>query len=85
MDENPIYIYEYSDLTGGLECYLGGVVVNYKPVPTQEIVVGVTNAHNDKFADVYGDNSLAIEGDGTQNQNIGEDTHPSWIQLGLEW
>lgn len=68
VDENPIYIYEYSDLTGGLECYLGGVVVNYKPVPTQEIVVGVTNAHNDKFADVYGDNSLAIEGDGTQNR-----------------
>lgn len=68
VDENPIYIYEYSDLTGGLECYLGGVVVNYKPIPTQEFVVGVTNAHNDKFADVYGDNSLAIEGDGTQNR-----------------
>ena len=82
VDENPIYIYEYSDLTGGLECYLGGVVVNYKPVPTQEIVVGVTNAHNDKFADVYGDNSLAIEGDGTQNRIL-EKTHiPLGYSLG---
>ena len=82
VDENPIYIYEYSDLTGGLECYLGGVVVNYKPVSTQEIVVGVTNAHNDKFADVYGDNSLAIEGDGTQNRILEKTRIPLGYSLG---
>ena len=82
VDENPIYIYEYSDLAGGLECYLGGVVVNYKPVPTQEIVVGVTNAHNDKFADVYGDNSLAIEGDGTQNRILEKTRIPLGYSLG---
>ena len=82
VDENPIYIYEYSDLTGGLECYLGGVVVNYKPIPTQEIVVGVTNAHNDKFADVYGDNSLAIEGDGTQNRILEKTRIPLGYSLG---
>ena len=82
VDENPIYIYEYSDLTGGLECYLGGVVVNYRPVPTQEIVVGVTNAHNDKFADVYGDNSLAIEGDGTQNRILEKTRIPLGYSLG---
>lgn len=82
VDENPIYIYDYSDLTGGLECYLGGVVVNYKPVPTQEIVVGVTNAHNDKFADVYGDNSLAIEGDGTQNRILEKTRIPLGYSLG---
>lgn len=82
VDENPIYIYEYSDLTGSLECYLGGVVVNYKPVPTQEIVVGVTNAHNDKFADVYGDNSLAIEGDGTQNRILEKTRIPLGYSLG---
>ena len=82
VDENPIYIYEYSDLTGGLECYLGGVVVNYKPIPTQEFVVGVTNAHNDKFADVYGDNSLAIEGDGTQNRILEKTRIPLGYSLG---
>lgn len=82
VDENPIYIYEYSDLTGGLECYLGGVVVNYKPIPTQEIVVGVTNAHNGKFADVYGDNSLAIEGDGTQNRILEKTRIPLGYSLG---
>lgn len=82
VDENPIYIYEYSDLTGGLECYLGGVVVNYKPVPTQEIVFGVTNAHNDKFTDVYGDNSLAIEGDGTQNRILEKTRIPLGYSLG---
>ena len=82
VDENPIYIYEYSDLTGGLECYLGGVVVNYKPVPTQEIVVGVTNAHNDKFADVYGDNSMVIEGDGTQNRILEKTRIPLGYSLG---
>lgn len=82
VDENPIYIYEYSDLTGGLECYLGGVVVNYKPIPTQEFVVGVTNAHNDKFADVYGDNSLSIEGDGTQNRILEKTRIPLGYSLG---
>ena len=82
VDENPIYIYEYSDLTGGLECYLSGVVVNGKPIPTQEFVVGVTNAHNDKFADVYGDNSLAIEGDGTQNRILEKTRIPLGYSLG---
>ena len=82
VDENPIYIYEYSDLTGGLECYLGGVVVNCKPIPTQEFVVGVTNSHNDKFADVYGDNSLAIEGDGTQNRILEKTRIPLGYSLG---
>ena len=30
VDENPVYIYEFSDLTGGMECYLGGAIVAYK-------------------------------------------------------
>ena len=83
VDENPIYIYEYSDLTGGLECYLGGVVVNYKPIPTQEFVVGVTNSHNEKFSEVYGNNPVSIEGDGTYSRLLEKPRNP--LAYCLNW
>ena len=83
VDENPVYIYEFSDLTGGMECYLGGAIVAYKPIPTQEFVVGVTNAHNDKFADVYGDNSMSIEGDGTHSRRLEKSRIP--LGYSLAW
>ena len=54
FDENPMYIYQYSDMVDNMDNFMAGVVVSYKPVPTQEFAVEVSDANNDSFSKVYG-------------------------------
>ena len=63
FDETPMYIYQYSDMVDYMDNFMAGVVVSYKPVPTQEIAVEVSNAYNGKFADEYGDNPVVVNND----------------------
>jgi hypothetical protein len=53
FDANPMYIYQYSDMVDNMDNFMAGVTVSYKPVPTQEIAVEVSDANNDKFAKEY--------------------------------
>nr|WP_024992231.1 porin [Hoylesella pleuritidis] len=46
FDINPMYIYEFSDMVGSMDCYMAGVSVAYRLVPTQELVVDITNTDN---------------------------------------
>lgn len=62
FDENPMYIYQYSDMVDNMDNFMAGVVLSYKPVPTQEIAVEVSDADNDNFADYYGSNVVATAG-----------------------
>ena len=52
FDENPMFIYQYSDMLNNMDNFVAGVTVTYNPVPTQEIAVEISNAHNEKFAEV---------------------------------
>ena len=63
FDENPMYIYQYSDMVDNMDNFMAGVVVSYKPVPTQEFAVEVSDANNDSFSKVYG------AGDASQEEN----------------
>ncbi|MGI6231385.1 MAG: porin [Prevotella sp.] len=60
FDENPMYIYQYSDFIDYMDNFMAGVNISYKPVPTQEIAVNITNAYNNKFADEYGSDVEAV-------------------------
>lgn len=53
-DENPMYIYNYSDFVDHMDIYMAGVAVSYKPVPTQEIAIEVSNANNGKLEEEDG-------------------------------
>ena len=61
MVENPMYIYQYSDMVDYMDNFMAGVNVSYKPVPTQEIAVNITDAYNNKFADEYGAGATSLE------------------------
>ena len=63
FDENPMYIYQYSDMVDNMDNFMAGVVLSYKPIPTQEIAVEVSNANNGKFNDEYGDNPVVVNND----------------------
>lgn len=59
FDENPMYIYQYSDMVDNMDNFMAGVGVTYKPVPTQEIAVQISDAYNGKFDDEYGAGAMA--------------------------
>ena len=63
FDENPMYIYQYSDMVDNMDNFMAGVTVSYKPIPTQEIAVEISNAYNGKFADEYGDEAVIVNKD----------------------
>lgn len=53
FDENPMYIYQYSDMVDNMDNFMMGVVASYHPVATQEIALEVSDAYNNKFATEY--------------------------------
>ena len=53
FDANPMYIYQYSDMIDNLDSPKTGLVVLYKPLPSQEFVVEVSNARNEKLETSY--------------------------------
>lgn len=44
-DENPMFIYQYSDLVDNMDIFMTGAMVSWHPVPSQELAVMVTNSH----------------------------------------
>ena len=67
FDENPMYIYQYSDMVDNMDNFMAGVVVSYKPVPTQEFAVEVSDANNDSFSKVYGAGAASQEGNSVRS------------------
>ena len=59
-DENPLYIYQYSDYVYWMDIFMAGAGVSYTPVEGQEFVVQVANTYNDKLADEYGENAVGV-------------------------
>lgn len=66
FDENPMYIYEYSDMVNNIDNFMAGVNISYRPIPTQELNINITDAYNNTFADEYGENATSLEAGGTR-------------------
>ena len=64
FDENPMYIYQYSDMVDNMDNFMAGFVASYKPVPTQELAVEISDANNNQFATEYGEDAISVEGIG---------------------
>ena len=52
-DENPLFMYLYSDFVAHMECFVAGAQVVYKPIPTQEIGLQITDSHTGTFEQEY--------------------------------
>jgi hypothetical protein len=71
-----MYIYQYSDMVDNMDNFMAGVVASFKPVPSQEIAVEISDANNGKFVDEYGDGARSVEGDGTAFRALEAANHP---------
>lgn len=61
-DENPMFIYQYSDFLDNTRCFNTGVALSYKPVPTHEFALGVSDADNEKIEDEFGSAATVYTG-----------------------
>lgn len=53
FDENPMGIYQYSDMVDNMDNFMSGFVLSLTPVPSQEIAFEVSNANNLTFDQQY--------------------------------
>ena len=60
FDENPMFIYQYSDMLDNMDIFMTGAVLSVKPVPTQEIALEVSDANNGKLEENYGANPVLV-------------------------
>jgi hypothetical protein len=63
-DENPMFVYKYSDLLDHMQIFQAGAVLSVKPVPTQELAVMVSDVNNGTMNEEYGDNLIIVDEDG---------------------
>lgn len=49
FDENPMYIYQFSDIVDNMDNYMAGVMVSWHPVPSQEIAFMISNSDNSPY------------------------------------
>ena len=66
FDENPMYIYEFSDMVDRIDVFMAGVNIAYRPVATQEFNLNITDAYNNKFAEEYGESAVSLEANGNK-------------------
>jgi len=59
-DENPMFIYQYSDMLDYMDIFLAGAIVSFKPVPTQEFALEVSDAENGSLTETYGEGAVAV-------------------------
>jgi len=62
FDENPMYIYQYSDFIDCMDNFLPGVALAFYPAKGHEIVLNVTNSYSGKFVDEYGKGAVTADG-----------------------
>ena len=57
FDENPLYIYQYSDIEDNVDSSKGALNLLYNPTPDQQFTAEVSNTYNGKLEDEFGENA----------------------------
>lgn len=76
FDENPMYMYQFSDMVDNMDNFMAGVVLSYKPVPSQELAVEVSDANSGKFNDEMGDAPAVFSGTANAATPLEKANHP---------
>ena len=71
FDENPMFIYQYSDMEDNVDSSKGALNLLYHPWKGQEFSAEVSNTYNGKLKDEFGENAQVTT---TGHKNIGGGT-----------
>ncbi len=69
-DENPLFIYKYCDFVAHMECFVAGAQVTFKPIPTQEFGLQITDSHNGTFEQEYAKDAKMAGPDLTNDRQL---------------
>ena len=61
FDENPMTIYQYSDYGDNIDPFKAGITVSYRPTPTQELAVEVSNTFNETLDKEFGPDASLVD------------------------
>ena len=75
-DENPLFIYRYSDFIDATDIFMAGVGISFQPIPSQEIVLQGTNTYNGSFSEEWGDHPVAVGREITDFAGLEKSRHP---------
>lgn len=67
FDENPIFIYQFSDMEDNVDSSKGALNLLYNPSKTQQFSAEVSNTYNGKLADEFGADAKVTTGKITDN------------------
>lgn len=62
FDENPLFIYQYSDIEGNVDSSKGAVNLLYNVTPNQQFSAEVSNTYNGKLKDEFGEDAKISNG-----------------------
>ncbi|MBR1707008.1 MAG: porin [Bacteroidales bacterium] len=62
FDENPMYIYEYSEMVNNMDNFLAGAAIAFYPMAGQEFVLNVSDSYSNHFETEYGAGALLQDG-----------------------
>ena len=75
-DQNPMEIYRYSDLVEMMDIFMAGAMVSYRPIPSQEIAIQVTNSYNDSFVEELGEHPQVVTSDPSRPELLSRSRAP---------
>ena len=72
FDENPLYIYQYSDIEDNVDSSKGAINLLYNPTTDQQFSAEVSNTYNGKLEDEFGENAQVTAGRMVDDATTGE-------------
>lgn len=72
FDENPMFIYQFSDMEDNVDSSKGALNLLYNPSKTQQFSAEVSNTYNGKLADEFGTNAQVTTGKVVNDGAAGE-------------
>lgn len=74
FDENPMFIYQFSDMEDNVDSSKGALNLLYNPSKTQQFSAEVSNTYNGKLADEFGENAKVTTGRTAGGQKLDIET-----------
>ncbi|MDV3112574.1 porin [Segatella copri] len=71
FDENPMFIYQFSDMEDNVDSSKGALNLLYNPSKTQQFSAEVSNTYNGKLTDEFGENAKVTTGRPGNNRTAG--------------
>ena len=69
FDENPLFIYQYSDIEGNVDSSKSAVNLLYNATPDQQFSVEVSNTYNGRLEDEFGEDARITNGSIADSDN----------------